>query len=39
LTIGIANICLSVQDYKQSDISHQGFERTNKEQRKYLFKT
>jgi len=37
LTIGIANICSSVQDHKQSDISYQGSERTNKEQRKYLF--
>jgi len=38
LTIGIANICSSVQDHKQSDLSHQGSERTNKEQRKYPFK-
>jgi len=38
LTIGIANMCSSVQDHKPSDISYKGSRRTNKEQKKHYLK-
>jgi len=36
LTIGIANICSSVQDHRPSVISYKGSRRTNKEQKKQI---
>jgi len=38
LTIGIANICSSVQDHRPSFISYKGSGRTNKEQKIHYLK-
>ena len=38
LSIGIANICSSVQDHRPSVIFYKGSGRTNKEQKKHYLK-
>jgi len=38
LTVGISNICSSVQDHRPNVISYKGSGRTNKEQKKHYLK-